>query len=227
MPDAPVKQALETGSRDRQGRITIKRVWVVYSLAEVFTVGEPTLLGFPEDDRDFTERELPGTYQVTITYAGLQNDTPPEKDSWNGDISLREEPIETMPGLAALAKKYGGSAGADGKVTWPQYITSGSGTSQERQVTNPMFGATTYPEIQGEVTREYARKTIPADLLSRIGAVLKTLPGSSGIKTPKGFVWITQTPSFATHGDAWSIRERYRLTRAESYQSIIQSLLKI
>lgn len=228
---ATIPQRPTQGKRDRLGRISISRQWTVDTLAEVFTVGEPTVLNLPEEDRSFERLDDgPGRYRVTITYAGCQGDSPDSKDTWNGKLSMREEPIESAPNFQALFKTYQGSFDENGKVTWPEKLSSktgGLGSKSTQTKKNPMFGASTYPVLQGELERTYTRVRLPPNLLTSVGKVLKKLPGSSGLSTPPGYVWIVLCPDWSNnHGSAWSITERYLLTPGEGYQSIVYGTIQ-
>ena len=216
--------------RDRLGIITIRQKWVVDTLEETLSVGTGRLLGLPEDDRDFGQRE-DGRYEGIITYAGSQGDTPQDKEKWSGRIFYREEPIESLPGIEKLVKLYEGSYDDQGKIVWPETLSSGgsSGTglsgSGGSKKTNSMFGAKTYPVVSGEVAHTYQRRALPSTLFKRLGKIIKSLPSGSQIQTPSGYVWVCQPPEWEGIGDCWQISDHYLLAKEESYLAIVSKIL--
>ena len=226
---SPVLQQGTGIRRDRLGIITIRQKWVVDTLLETLTVGSGRLLGLPEDDRDFGERE-DGRFEGTITYAGSQGDTPQDKEKWSGRIFYREEPIESLPGVERLVKLYEGSYDDQGKIVWPETLSSGSSSGTGlggggSKKTNPMFGAKTYPVVSGEVSHTYQRRVLPANLFKRLGKVIKSLPGNSGVQTPAGCVWVCQPPEWEGVGDCWQISDHYLLAKEEGYLAIVSKIL--
>lgn len=209
--------------------------WIVDTENETLTVGEASVLGLPEDDRDAQqELEGAGRYRVTITYKGMTSDSQAEKESWNGRLSFREEKLETHPFIDLILERYEGKiegAGDEKKIVFPEFLSEKSqgrgldGSSKKTQQRNPMFSATTYPQQIGEVEHEYYRTSLPSDIYTRSGRVVQALPGRSDIETPEGYVWLMQPPEFSNEGDGWRIRDRYQLVPSHNYLVILSSII--
>ena len=229
---ASVEQRGIKTSRDKQGGVTLTKSWVVDTLEETQTVGDEFVMGMPEEDRSSVRLEN-GRHEVTINYKGAADDTKPEQEKWSGKLSFREDPIQAHPNWAELRDTYGWVDEGGGKGHFPEDMPAGRGTATGLSggkpaagKKNPMFGAKTFPVLIGEVTHGYVRKALPGDLLDRVGRVLESLPSSSGIATPAGYAWLTQTPEFDQEGNSWRIVDHYKLLPEDGYLAVAYKLIK-
>lgn len=207
--------------RDRRDGISIVRKYVVDTERETLSAfAGQSVLGLPEDSRTSHQLEN-GRHELLITYKGISVEmTPVNKRRWSGRLSMREEPIETFPKLQELMKTFEGSYDENGKVKFPETLSGGTGGGfgggTGGTTENPMNGAKTWQSIEGEITCNYIAKSFPSDFYSQIGAVVQTLP-NSGIRKPKGYVFVTLLPEFDHFGDSWEITLKYKLVRDDSY----------
>lgn len=218
---AVIEQRGQTMQRDRRDGITIVRKRLVDTEAETLSAfaGE-TVMGLPEESRTSHQLET-GRHELLITYKGISiEETPINKRRWSGKLSMREEPLETFPRLPQLMKKFEGTFDDNGKVKFPDVLSGsnsggfGGGTGSGKK--NPMSGARTWQSIEGEITCNYISKVWPTDFYSQINAVRLTLP-NSGIRRPKGYVFVTLLPEFDHYGEAWEITRKYKLVREDGY----------
>jgi hypothetical protein len=233
---ASLLQRGTTINRDKFGVITLTVNWVVDTLEETMSVGASMVFGLPETGRNGAQMDDgKGRYKLTITYAGSQDDSKPNQERWSGRLSFREEPIESHPQIMRLMRDYEGSfegEGSERKVVWPEFLKGsdkGSGFSKAQGgsgVKNPMFGARTYPVLVGEITHSYQRKQRPADLLTKVGKVLASLPSGSGLQTPSGYCWVTQLPEWDQQGGCWKIDDHYMLTPKEGYVALTYNAIR-
>lgn len=232
------------GGLDGKG-VQFVRKYKVDTEEEAMQCGPATLYTFPKDGVSWTQEEDgKGRLVVTVTYKGAPATMPglPQRDKanpiWSGKVVVREEPISSCPQLSTLLKKYEGKPSKDSSgrvvIDWPEFLnagTAGQGNgfgSSGDAIRNPMYGAKTYPVLEGEATATYVHegKTLPKDLYDRVGKVLKKLLNDA-VPTPKDYVWVVMTPEYEPQGQqAWKIKQPYRLTHKDSYTAIIHSIIR-
>lgn len=241
--DMPITQKRgKSGGLDGKG-VEFVRKYMVDTEEEAMACGPAEVFGFPKDGVKWSQEEQgQGRLEVTVTYKGAPSTMPglPQRDKaypiWSGKVVVREEPVVSCPFLSRLLTKYEGKMEMDPSkkpvIVWPEFLNAGTkgngfGTAAPAN-RNPMYGAKTYPVLEGEVTATYihSSKTLPGDLYDRVGRILKNLVGNT-VPTPKDYVWIVMTPEFEAQGQrAWKIKQPYRLTHQDSYTAIIHDIIR-
>ncbi len=221
------KIATISGGRDENGIITITQPWWCDTLEECFTVGGPSPLGLAEKSRSFgvwDPDSINGGFQVGITYEGLDTEFP-EKDSETFDLDdeFSEQPIEKFHDLEMLQEKYGAEMqDIDGekKLIFPPSMPSGQssggggfGKGEEASgEKNKLFGQKTFPQYESVWVHTYSRKSMPRDLLSRVGRVVTKPPGNP--PTPKDRDWFIMAPVVQVFKGQRGVRivDKYKLS---------------
>lgn len=204
-----------SGSRDERGLVSLAVPWNCATLAETLAVGGASPFGLPEVARAISQLD-DGSFQVTITFEGTEA-LEGQADSFEFDSSFREEPIESHPAIDTIKERYGGTLGSDGRITFPEKLSGirGSGTGlgnrRDSSESNPMFGVATYLVLNAVFRHTYLRRTIPNDLLDRVGTTRDNLP--EGFPTPPGRNWLVMPPKVARRGNAYEISEEWMLSK--------------
>ena len=205
-----------SGSRDERGLISLAVPWNCATLAETLFVGGAFPFGLPEVGRAISQLD-DGSYQVTINFQGIE-DAEGQADSFEFDSSFREEPIESHPAIDQIKRQYGGSLNSDGRITFPEKLpggSAGSGGLNGRRAgageKNPMFGVTTYLVLNAVFRHTYLRRSIPGNLLDRVGTTIGSLP--EGFPTPPGRNWLIMPPKVGRRGNVYEISEEWMLSK--------------
>jgi len=219
-----------TASRDERGLMRVSVPWNCKDLDATMTVGGSPAFGLPETGRQVNQLE-DASYQVTITYEGAE-DEPADEDTYEFDSSFREEPIESHPQIARIKKRYGGTVGDDGRITFPETLpraasegTGLSGAERNAEERNPLFGQTTYLVLHAVFRRTFLKRRVPPDLLNRVGTTCEKLPG--GLPTPGGRNWLVMPPRVARRGNVYEISEEWMLSKpGEKWPEAIYGLIE-
>jgi hypothetical protein len=205
-----------SGSRDERGLISLAIPWNCGTLSETLSIGGTFPFGLPEVGRAISQLD-DGSYQVTINFQGIE-DAEGQADSFEFDSSFREEPIESHPSIDQIKRQYGGNLNSDGRISFPEKLPGGSsgsgGLNGKRTGTgdkNPMFGVTTYLVLNAVFRHTYLRRTIPNDLLNRVGTTRSNLP--EGFPTPPGRNWLVMPPKVGKRGNVYEISEEWMLSK--------------
>jgi hypothetical protein len=204
-----------TGSRDERGLVSLSIPWNCLTLNETLRVGDANPFGLPEVGRTITQLD-DASFQVTITFEGTEA---PEgqTDSFEFDSSFREEPIESHPEIDQIKERYGGTLNSEGRITFPEKLpggrAAGTGLGNRRATgdANPLFGVSTYLVLNAVFRHTYLRRTIPNDLLNRVGTTRDNLP--EGFPTPPGRNWLIMPPKVIRRGNAYEIAEEWMLSK--------------
>jgi len=198
----------------------------VANLLDGFSVGEKTLLGLTLRSRKMspkeTENKLGGFY-VDLYYKGIASDDDEKLEVTSYDGEFTNAPLETIPILRKLKDEFGGYIDENGELRFPPNLYGGAigtgagGFSQptsgsDRRTRNPLYGQKTWPLFHSVYTRAYSRRKIPADILKKIGTIVKNPPGMKPFLTPKGRDWLFEMPAIRGKGDSVEIVERYKLS---------------
>ena len=233
MSEAFLFQDFDGGS-DGKGLVSGSLIWWTPVRSEGWTIGDPSVDGIPYKMRKVKPDGDGLGFYATLYYEGLAENVDPPVDEaklWVGAITERQDPIETHPKFEAIKKAYGGTV-ENGKVKWSETIPAGktgggigSGSSKATRP-NPMLNVTHYPVLLGEITYTRMVRNLPSDLFEVVGKVHASLPASSGVPTPEGYVFVQGLPQWSGKGNAFQLRDTYKLTPAEGWLDLISKLLK-
>jgi hypothetical protein len=196
-------------------------------LEAMFTrITPPEDVPFPEKPggRVF-EQWKGGGYLLNVTFEGQTGDQnnftyPDGLDfQWTFDSSFAEQRIEKHPNIKALIVKYGGRVEDDGTIVWPLQLPTatarggfgGSTAVADPDGKNPMFGNQTYPEWAAVFRMTKTVRTLPGDILTRIGKIRKKLP-VPGALTPEGRDWLVMPPHVTGRGDVKVITDEWLIS---------------
>jgi len=215
------------GSVDKIG---VKQITVPYyarNLEECAVVAQGRIVdGLPEESRTWQPGEG-AMFIVTVIYQGQEDPTDNPKAS-NIQTSLQtsweEEPIETHPKINEIIEKYAGDVDPNTKaVTFPQFYVPGKDGKRglddhasvlKGSVKNPFFGVFKYKKLTVVYSRTYAISKIPGNLLTRVGKIVNTPPGSP--PELKGRTkWLVLPPVMNQRGNVFEIGESYHLLEEE------------
>lgn len=229
-----------SGGRDENGIITITQPWHADTLEECFTMpGETPIAGLPEVGRrlgTWDPDTVTNGYQVGISYQGRDTKFPEkESETYDLDSEFSEQPVERFHELEELKANWGArieDVGGEKKVLFDEILTTGSGTGEgaggfakgEKSAAgrpNPLFGLKTFPRYESVWIHTYVRKSMPGNLLDRVGLVVKRPPGNP--PTPEGRDWKLLPPLlqvFKGEGGC-RITDRYVLSPPKGWPAII------
>lgn len=226
MADSPfITQDFDGGS-DGNGLVTGNVVWWVPDRATGWLIGDASIDGVPRKKTSVSPQPDGIGYLATINYEGIVDGIDPPEDEprqWNGRIIERQDPIETHPKFPDLLKTYKGTV-KNGKVTWPETITSGSGSKIVTKA-NPMLNVTHYPVLLGEITYTRMVRDLPSSIFRVVGKVHNSLPTSSGLATPEGYVFVQALPQWQGYGNSFRLTDTYKLTQAEGWVNLIYKII--
>ena len=220
-----------SGSRDERGLISMALPFNCATLDETLSVGRVFPFGLPETRRAVTQLE-DGSFQATVTFEGIEGSGESgDSESYEFDSMFREEPIESHPNIDKIKSTYGGYE-RDGRILFPEKLTSskssGSGLSGSKSTSgekNPLFGMTTYLVLNAVFRHTYLRRTIPGDLLDRVGTTVDRLPES--FPTPAGRNWLVMPPKAVKRGNVFEISEEWTLSKpGEKWPDAIYGLIQ-
>jgi len=148
------------------------------------------------------------------------------------DVTMSEDPIQTHPNFPALKKKYGWNAekrqflevmpkadkpgGAfDSPLTIGGGLTGTLGNSKKKSTRSPLYGVTSYLAIGAVFTKTYARRAVPGNVLQGIGAIVGSPPGISAFEIPFPTGkrnWLKIAPRMRRRGNTIQISESWMLS---------------
>ena len=233
MADSPFIESDFDGGSDGDGLVTGDVIWWVPDRPTGWSIGDASVDGVPYKKRSVRPHPEGTGYQAVLEYEGLVDGIDPPEDEarqWSIQITERMDPIETHPEFAKLKSDYGGTV-ENGKVKWPETIPSGTtsgsfgSSSKTATVANPMLNTTHYPVLLGNASYTRVARSLPSNLLSIPGQVVTSLPSSSGMTTPDGYVWIRALPQSTGYGNAFRLTDTYKLTKSESWVYLIYKII--
>lgn len=228
------------GDRDEQtGLCNVVKRYVVDTVAEALTCGKGEgPLGLIEKRRPWVPyQNHPSKLLVAVTYEGtVDEDGGPGEDEDKGrmelDVVLEDQPLEGHARVDELIAQFNGKVDpATGRVTFPLAAPttgSGSGSGAVKKKTgksskNPLFGLTSYVKLGSIFRRTRIVRTVPQDLLDRVGTFVQKLP--RGLPTPKGMVWLVMPPRLVTLGNGFELAEEMKAVRDEPGFRVVYSML--
>lgn len=234
MSNTDIKVEGATGSKSKEGVIQWVIPYYVSDVSQVQTVGKTPYEGCTEVSRSWTCNHDGSTpsYIVTVTYEGGSTEsdnsaTYSDEDSqvWSLDFELAEEPIEAHWNFDEIKKQYGGKwADPENQQDWvfPKELPEGSsaksglgGSKKGAKPQNPMFGVSTYLSMICTASVSYTKKTLPSDVVSKIGKMYRAIPGApqqfNQLETAQR-TWMKLPPQVSKRGNVWQISESWRLS---------------
>lgn len=215
MAQTPIQTQGISAGKDQRGLVTVTIPVAPISLEEFLTFPVAIPFGTAETGRTMEDRGN-GTYKLLVTCQGIDG-AEGETETYEMDSSFAEEPIETHPDIVKLRKDYGGQLTPDGRIIFPETLTvqrnrnlSALTADNSTAVKNPMFGTTTWFSLKSIFRHTYLRKTIPGNLLNKIGTIEKRLP--KGFPTPSGRNWLVMPPRVILRGNTYEISDEKMLS---------------
>lgn len=154
-----------------------------------------------------------GGYVVTAVFEGITGSFDEDENNAEFDSSFKHADIRGHPNLQKLLNKYGGTVQDDGTITWPLVISSSSGSgfgsSKSASTKNPMFGNESYLELGAVFRNTQIKRSMPSDLLDRIGQIKKSLP--DGLPTPANRDWLIFPPRAYVRGSVIQVVNEWLL----------------
>lgn len=180
-------------------------------------------LGCTKVTRDYNGAQQMASY--VFSFEGLQTtdfgfDNGDDK-TFEVDVAMREEPIETHPDFDTLRDKYGWDATR--KEFFPNIPADNSqaglaaAADRSKRATSPMYGVTSYlvPGITYRLS--YTRKTVPSGILDNIGTIdnppgLSKFPELQKLLSASTRNWLKLAPKITQRGTAVTITEEWLLS---------------
>lgn len=227
----PIQTPGITAGVDQRGLVSVEIPIAPISLDEFLSYSLPLPFGTVEIGRSLEDRGN-GTYKLKIRAEGIEGiPGAGEAETFEFDSSLSEEPIETFPDILEIRKNFGGQVNADGKVIFPETLTTqlsrnvaGLKGGNSKSVKNPYFGVTTWFSFKSIFRHTYLRKTVPTTLLDRIGTIEKRLP--KGFPTPSGRNWLVMPPRMVLRGNVYEISEERMLSAPGGWHPEIYKFIR-
>lgn len=201
MPAEPHRIAGATYNGDRNGISTFRVPWVVYTEEEIATFVPPSPpLGLPLVERFAAEDN--GDWILTLVYEGLKDGQEPV-ELFELDDSTAEQPIDTYPDFGANVRweKYKWD---DTKREFPKSVVIDG-----KKVSNPLYGTTSYLDINPIWRKSYVLSDFPTDLLATVGCI----DTPTGKKTPPKLAgdrdWLKRSLKAVWRGNVWAINEEW------------------
>jgi hypothetical protein len=234
-----------SGTRDENGIVTITQTWWVEDLSEIFAGGEREIKfkgsTLPEKSRNFSQWEKDSTelgYRVAIVYEG-PDWSMSEKSmvTYGFESEFSEQPVETHPNLHQLTTPEMGGRIVNVSETEKRLVFDhelaedkskglawASGGADDAAKANRNFGYRTYPCYESVWTHTYVVKTLPKDILERIGGTVSEPPGKP--PTPKGRDWMIMTPEIQIFraNTGFRITDRYKLSGPGGWPPVLKRL---
>lgn len=205
-----------SGGVDDIGVATVTVPYYAQTLEECFSVAlSRIVVGLPEHSRTFQHSEG-GLYVVNVLYQGQEKPTAePKLVRYGLRGSFEEEAIEANPLINELVKKYNGQW-KDARVIFPATYTEAANASgglskgDNKEKKNPMAGVEKYKKLGVIWQRTYATSSIPGNVLSRVGRVIDSPPGTPPELRGRT-KWLVMPPNTDTRGNVTEVSEEYLL----------------
>lgn len=170
-------------------------------------------------ERSYNEAE--GLAIYTYTYEGV-NSAVAYDDSYTTfelDITMTEEPIETHPSFEQLKVKYGWNAQKRQFAETQPTNTANQGTGLSGPAAStagksPLYGTDSYLAFGCVFRKTYVRASIPGTVLSGVGAITAAPPGIQNFRLPNinGRNWLKIAPHIRRRGACVEITEQWMLS---------------
>jgi hypothetical protein len=219
-----------SGGVDKNGVISIDvPVWVA-TLAEAIRHVPKLDLGVPCVSRSFKQSDE-GGYEVAAHFEGLDpSGTQPGEDqvTFEFDVSMSEDPIESHPNFDAIAEKYGWDETERAFPKFPPGTTSeGSALSKKSKVKkNPLYGTESFLAMGAIFRKTYVARSIPEGVLRGIGGIVERPPdiGQFHIPSTGGKRnWLKLAPKIRRRGNSVEITEEWMLSGPNGWNKDVYS----
>ena len=228
MNGTPLQLLGTGGSVDRNGIISIDLPLWVASLGEALTTSLDLGIGIPLVSRNFKQSEE-GGYEVTLHFEGLENDAQEDQTTFEFDVSLSEDPIESHPNFEAIAKKYGWDEVEKAFPKTPPATSAPDGGAlgkKSKAKKNPLYGTESFLAVGAVFRKTYATRTIPSGVLRGIGAIVDRPPNIGQFHIPSTGSkrnWLKLAPKIRRRGNSVEITEEWMLSGPNGWNSDIYS----
>lgn len=196
----PHRIAGATFSTDRKGISTFKIPWVVYTQDQLdtFEPSDPPL-GLTLVERSGNEDG--GDWVLWLLYEGIKKGKE-TVDLFELDCSTAEQPIDTYPDF--------------GYPRWAKYQWDKEKREFPRDITidgqpgiNPLYGTTSYLDINPIWRRMSVATDFPKDLLSAVGCIDKPTGKIPPPTLPNSRDWLKRSLRASWRGNCWDITEEW------------------
>lgn len=171
-------------------------------------------------ERDYEKQNEQAIY--TYTYEGAQDDFVPDDDlvTFELDLTMTEEPIETHPNFETLKTTYGWNPQKRQFAETAPNANSGStglsgGNSNKKPKKSPLYGVDSYLVIGGTFRKNYITRVIPSTIFKGIGVAVSAPPGLSKFPLPKAAKnrnWLRLAPRVQRRGNVVQISEQWMMS---------------
>lgn len=200
MPAEPHRIAGATFSVDRTGIATLKVPYVIYDVEQLATYDPGTApLGLAIVERSASEDG--GDWILWLVYEGIKAGTQ-TVETYELDDSTAEQPIDTYPDFGYPRwEKYKWD---DDKKEFPKDITIDG-----KPGINPLYGTTSYLDINPVWRKSSVASELPKDLLSAVGCIDVPTGDKQPPKLPGDRDWLKRSLKATWRGNAWVISEEW------------------
>ena len=216
-----------SGGVDKNGVITIEVPMWVATLNEALHVFPSIEIGLPIVSRNFKQSEDAG-YEVTVHFEGLTSEPNEDQITFEFDVSMSEDPIESHPNFDSIAQKYGWD---EVERMFPKYApgSTSSGGALNKQSTakkNPLYGTESYLAVGAVFRKTYAGRVIPGGVLRGIGSIVERPPDIGQFQMPTTGSkrnWLKLAPKIRRRGNSVEVTEEWMLSGPNGWNKDIYS----
>ena len=225
MSDTPLQILGIGGGVDKNGVVSIEVPFWVASLSEAISHKPSLDITLPLVSRNFKQAE-DGGYEVTLHYEGIEAKTNDDQTTFEFDVSMSEDPIESHPNFDKIAEKYGWDD-VEKLVpkTAPSSASSGSALGKSSSTKkNPLYGTESYLAVGAVFRKTYAAQNIPASVLKGIGSIISRPPNIGQFQIPDTGSkrnWLKLAPKIRRRGSAAEITEDWMLSGPNGWKKDI------
>ncbi len=226
MSAAPLRIVGTSGSVDATGVVSIEIPMNVATLSEALSVTASNIgISLPLVSRNFKQSD-DGSYDVTLHYEGLSDDEKSDDTSFEFDVSLSEDPIESHPRFDAIAAKYGWD---ETERAFPKFApqakkSGGALGAQEKPQKSPLYGVESYLAVGAVFRKTYASRAIPSGVLRGIGTIVARPPNIGAFNLPSSGSkrnWLKLAPKIRRRGNSVEVVEEWMLSGPNGWNSDI------
>lgn len=221
-------QLLGTGGGvDKNGIVSVDVPMWVATLGEALRASVDLGLGIPLVSRNFKQSEE-GGYEVTLHYEGLEDEAKDDQTTFEFDVSMSEDPIESHPNFDAIAEKYGWDEVEKAFPKFPPGGTSDGGalSKKTKAKKNPLYGTESYLAVGAIFRKTYATRTIPPGVLRGIGSIVERPPDIGQFRLPSTGSkrnWLKLAPKIRRRGNSVEVTEEWMLSGPNGWNKDIYS----
>lgn len=216
------------GSVDRNGIVSADVPMWVATLSDALNITTDLGLGIPLVSRSFKQSE-DGGYEVTLHYEGLEDEAKDDQTTFEFDVSMSEDPIESHPNFDALAEKYGWDEVEKAFPKFPPGSATSDGSAlgkKSKAKKNPLYGTESYLSVGAVFRKTYAVRTIPPGVLRGIGSIVERPPDVGQFHMPSTGGkrnWLKLAPKIRRRGNSVEVTEEWMLSGPNGWNRDIYS----